>query len=160
MVIVGKATQNPDNPYPDNVEWFLPQFRDVLQREKRFVDAWDFNPDEEAIAALRRNLPYRQGLDETWINYVGDPYYSPLKMRIVDFYHDRRPAHCPEEWKRYCIPDLWCIDTFANGKPIHLWFLVDQIEPVEPPADVRLFKPFFGHKYQMYGRNFFGFFRQ
>jgi len=165
MIIVAKATQEQNNGPVDYVEVCLPQYRIVLQRQGRFAYAWTFNPDDHAIARLRQNLPSRQGLHETWLYLIGQPWQSPLKMRIIDFRHDRQPLHCPEEWRQYCIPSEWCITEFAdrpNWPPIHFWLLVDEIEPVQPPADVRertRFRPLFRDKYQTYGRMHFGFFQ-
>lgn len=165
MIIVGKATQEPQNPGIDYVEVCLREFRAVHRREGRFAYAWTFNPDNRAIAQLRQNLPFRHGLPETWLYIIGEPWQSPLRMRIIDFRHDRRPLHCPREWRQYCITCEWCITAFEdrpNWPSIHLWFLVDQIRPVEPPLDVRdrtHFRPLFRDKYQMYGRMHFGFFQ-
>jgi hypothetical protein len=158
MIIVGKATQEPQNRGVDYVEVCLPQYRGVYSREGRFAYAWTFSPDDDAIAAIRQNLP-------AWLYLVGEPWFAPLRMRIVGFRHSRQPLHCPEEWRRYCIPSEWCITRFPDQPrwpPIHLWFLVDRIRPVQPSADVRdrtRFRPLFGGKYQMYGRMHFGFFR-
>lgn len=165
MIIVAKATQEPNNGPKDYVEVCLPQFRVVLKRQGRFAYAWTFNPDNKAIAELGHNLPFQQGLRETWLYLIGQPWQSPLRMRIIDFRHDREPLHCPEEWRQYCIPSEWCITEFEdrpNWPSIHTWFLVDRIEPVQPVVDVRdrtRFSPLFRNKYQMYGRINFGFFQ-
>lgn len=155
MIIVGKATQEVSNPGVDYVEVLLPGYRGVLSAKGHFAYAWTFNPDEDAIAALRRNLP-------AWLYLVGQPWFAPLRMRIVDFEHSRQALHCPKKWEEYCISSEWCITEFSdrpNWPSIHLWFLVDLIEQVEPPLNVRSLIPFFSHKYRMYGRNSFGFFR-
>ncbi len=160
MILVAKAKHEPRNGDVDYVEVLLPEFRGIFAREGRFAYAWTFNPDDDAIAALRQNLPLRQGLDETWLYLVGrQPYHCPIRMRIVDFHHDRQRLHCPMEWQAFCINEVWCMDHFPGTGPIHLWFLVDRIKPIETPVDVRRFIPFFNHKYRMYGRNSFGFFR-
>ena len=159
MIIVAKAKQETGNPGLDYLEACLPEFRSVFQREKCFAYAWTFNPDDDAIHAMTQILPFSQGLSETWFYLVGEPWFCPLRMRIVDFRHSRQPLHCPQEWERFCIRDEWCISQFPGWLPIHLWFLVDQIVGVEPPLDVRRLTPLFTNKYRMYGRNSFGFFR-
>jgi len=155
MIIVAKATQEPNNGPLDYVEVWLPQYRAVHSREGRFAYAWTFNPDDHAIIAIRQNLP-------TWLYLIGEPWFAPLRMRIIDLRHSRQPLHCPEEWRQYCIPSEWCITRFSDQPswpPIHLWFLVDLIEVIEPPVDVRSFTPYFRHKYHRYFKNSFGFFR-
>lgn len=160
MNLVAKAKHEPNNTGVDYVEPFLPQYRVILAKEGCFAYAWTFNPDDDAIAALRHDLPFQRGLPETWLYLIGRPWYSPLRMRIVAFHHDRQPVHCPEDWRPFCTNQEWCIDQFPDWLPIHLWFLADRIEQVQPPVDVRRFIPFFNHKYRMYGRNSFGFFRE
>jgi len=155
MIIVGKATQEPRNPGIDYVEICLPQYRTVHRKQGCFAYAWTFNPDNHAIVALRQNLP-------TWLYLIGEPWFAPLRMRFVDFRHSRQPLHCPKEWRQYCITSEWCITQFPdrpNWPHIHLWFLVDIIEEIKPPLDVRNLTPYFSHKYRMYGRNNFGFLR-
>lgn len=156
MIIVGKAVQNPTNPGADYVETYLPEFRSVLNSEKRFAYAWTFNPDDDAVNAIRHSLP------DVWLYLIGEPWFSPLRMRILCFRHSRQPLHCPAAWRQYCIPSEWCITRFGSAPdwpPIHLWFLVDLIEEVDPPVDTRTFNPYFGHKYHRYGQNCFSFFR-
>ena len=156
MIIVGKATQEPQNPGVDYVEVCLPQYRAVLRREGQFAYAWTFNPDDHAIAAIRQNLP-----TSTWLYLIGEPWFAPLRMRIIDLRHSHQPLHCPEEWRRYCILSEWGITRFEdqpNWPPIHLWFLVDLIEEVRP-VDVRTLTPYFRNKYHKYFRNSFGFYR-
>lgn len=159
MIIVGKSKQEPNNGPVDYVEVSLPQYRAILSRKNRFSYAWTFNPDDEAIAALRENLPFRPGLRETLLYLIGQPWYSPLRMRVIDFHHDRKPVHCLKEWRPFCTNKEWCIDQFPDWLPIHLWFLVDKIEPVKPPLDVKRLTAFFMHKYTRYGQNNFGFYR-
>ena len=158
MIIVAKSIQEPGNHGIDYVEASLPDFRDVRSREKCFAYAWTFNPDDQAIAEMTRNLPSKQGRPETWLYLIGKPRYCLVGMHIVDFRHDRLPLHCPQEWKRYCIQDNWCISQFPDWLPIHLWFLVDQIVPIKPPMHVGRLTPLFANKYRMYGPNSFGFF--
>lgn len=162
MVIVAKATQNSENGPVDYVEFWLPQYREMFPTPGRFAYAWTFNPDDRAIARLRQNLPFGQGMRETWLYLIGEPYYSPLRMRIINFRHYRqRSGGYPEEWRQYCIAHERGITRFAdcpNWPPIHLWFLIDRIDLVRPPVDVRRFTPLFPDKYKMYGRTHFGFF--
>jgi len=165
MIIVGKATQEPNNGPEDYVEVWLPDYKMIRQRQGRFAYAWTFNPDDQAIAELSQNLPFRQGLPNTWLYLIGKPYQSPLRMHVVDFRHHRQHLRCPEDWRRYCHPSEWDITRFEDRPTwpsIHIWFLMDQIEPVQPPADVRdrtLFRPLFRDKYHTYGRMHFGFFQ-
>lgn len=155
MIIVGKSLQQPTNPGVDYVEILLPDYRIIHRRESRFAYAWTFSPDDRAIDHLSQR-------PRTWLYLIGEPWLSPLRMRVIDFHHSRRPLHCPREWQRYCHPSEWCIDRFPDNPswpPIHLWFLIDSIEGVDPPLDVRRLVPYFDDKYRMYGLNSFGFFR-
>ena len=154
MKVVGKASHNPSNGPIDRVEHYLPEYRALLGREGRFAYAWTFHPDDDALSALRQHLP-------TWLYLIGDPWRSSLKMRIVDFVAGQGPLFCPVEWKRYCISPEQNIDRFEDIGPIRIWLLIDRINPVSPPVDVRdrkQFVPLFPRKYHIYGRNFFGFF--
>jgi len=100
MIIVGKAKQESTNGPIDRVEILLPEFRSILAEEKSFVYAWSFNPDERAIAALRREKT-------NWFYPVDQPWLLPMEMHVRNFRHDREPLHCPPEWKRYCAEGLW-----------------------------------------------------
>lgn len=157
MIIVGKATQELSNGGVDYVELFMREFKQVQKEKGYFAYAWSFNPDPKTIDVLRANLP-------TWLYLIGNPWFSPLRVRIVDFRHDRYSLSCPIEWQSYCISELLGIDEFEDDdgahKKIHIFFLVDKIEEVSPSLEVRHLTPFFSNKYRMYGRNFFGFFRQ
>ena len=92
------------------------------------------------MEALRANLP-------TWLYliHMERPWSSRLKMRIVDFRHSpSRKLPCPQEWVRYAPQESYVNSgEFPNwndtGKtrPILLWFLIDQIEYLDPPVDLR-----------------------
>jgi len=165
MIIVAKAIQEPNNQGDDYVEAQLPAFRGILANNGCFAYAWTFNPDGDAIAALRRNL------HRLWLYLIGMPYYSPVRMKISRFHHSPQRLPCPLEWRQY-VPQYPPAETYIHGdfpdwldinnnlKTIHLWFLVNQVQPINPPLYVGHLTPYFDRKYQMYGRNYFGFFRE
>ncbi len=152
MVIAAKSIPSEEREEDDEVQ--LQDFRDWLTKEGCFAYAWTFNPDENALNALRENLP-------AWLYLVHRkrPGLSRLRMRIIDFRHDRALLHCLLEWRQYCIEDMWSLDMFPNWLPIHLWFLIDRLEKLTPPTDLSQFEPWFPDKYRDYGRNFFAFLR-
>jgi hypothetical protein len=136
LIIVGKSIPNPST---GDDEFHLPEFRDTLAKEGCFAYAWDFNPHEKAINALQSNLP-------AWLYLIHRemPWFSRIRMRIIDFRYDPSPMglHCPPEWEQYCIKQEWCLSEFSGYKrgkhpPIHLWFLIDQIEDLHPPQDLK-----------------------
>ena len=154
MIIVAKAIHKPDNPgVVDYVEEELPELRTILAREKRFAYAWTFNPREWAIQELRQELDRRQGI---WLYLVGKPWLSPLKMRIINFCYSAEPLPCSPEWIQYApqrppqepYTDGWFKNWKKTGKkkPIHLWFLVDQIKDLSPPVDLKRFTPYFSER--------------
>ncbi|MFC2039063.1 hypothetical protein ACFLUG_04770 [Chloroflexota bacterium] len=149
MNIVAKPVHEPSNPGIDYIEANLPSYRPMLSTVGRFAYAWTFNPDENAIQAISSNLPI-------WLYLIGEPWYSPLRMHIVDFFHGRQPVQCPREWQQYCIPEEWGISEFQDWLPIHIWFLIDSIEELNPAIDVRSFTPYFDRKYRYYNINSFG----
>lgn len=157
MILVGKATPN---PHTGEIEYYLSNFERMLSEEGQFVFAWDFNPNPMAITTLRANMP---GL---WLYLAGHQRRSPMRMRIIDFYHD--PSNvgipCPAVWLQYCIVDLNGVSSFLsrnnNPKQIHIWFLIDSIQHLEPPVNLSDFEPLFpSGKYGTWGRNNFAFLR-
>lgn len=158
LVVVGKASPNDQS---GEIEYYLSDFYEMLDKQGRFVYAWNFNSDRQATEALQQNLPFKAGRPETWLYLIGEPWFSPLKMRVVDFAHSNKALYCPNQWKSYCIDGLWGINKFHpdTSYVIHVWFLIDKIEKIHPPLDVRHLEPFFPDKYRKYGRNHFGFFK-
>lgn len=146
MIIVGKAIHG-----PNSVEIELPELRRILKREGYIAYAWTFNPKEWAIRELREELNRNQWI---WLYLVGEPWHSPLRMRIIDFRHSTDdPLPCPPEWIRY-VPQRPPQESYIDGsfknwkntgepKSIRLWFLIDQIEDLSPPEDLRRFPPYF-----------------
>jgi hypothetical protein len=152
MILVAKAIHEPKNGYPDYVEVELPKFRAILAREKCFAYAWTFNARGWAIAKVRQELKQKQHI---WLYLVGEPWFSPLRVRIIDVRHKPQPLPCPREWVQYApqYPKGSYLDgRFPNwkgtgkSKPIHLWFLIDKIEPIGPPENLRHFAPYFSKR--------------
>jgi len=161
MIIVGKSLPHPEREDLDEVS--LQEFGDTLAGKGYFAYAWDFNPHEKAIHAIRDNLP-------TWLYLIHRrrPWFSRTRMRIRDFRYSSESLHCPEEWKEYCPVGYWCLNTFQDwikrGRPtpIHLWFLVDQIVDFQP-QNLRDFPKWFPEhskpNFWKYGQGYFAFLR-
>lgn len=153
MIVVAKSIHKPANGFPDYVEPELPQFRDILARKGCFAYAWTFNPRQWAVQEISRELDRKRHL---WLYLVGKPWSSPLAMRIVNFRHNSEPLPCPSEWIEYApqytpeqsYTDGWFKDWKKTGKskPIHLWFLVDRIDEISPPEDLKRFACYFSER--------------
>jgi hypothetical protein len=148
LVIVGKAIPNKERSH---VELFLDEFRNLLRSRGKFVYAWSFNPDEQAVAAMQKYL----GTDEVFIYLPDKDCLSKLRMHIIDF---RRGPQCPVEWQSYCVKEL--LDQRKFGANRRIWFLIDSIEDLKPPIDLlNTFTPVFSHKYNKWGQKHFAFLR-
>lgn len=156
LAIVGKATPNDQT---GDIELFLRQFAEMHGRNGQFVYAWSFNPDPVAIDHLRQSCNRHKDV----YLYLHEKHgLSTLRMRVVDFHHERSAygTECPNEWIDYCIEDLRGLQAFRTdppgAKPIHIWFLIDRIEHLTKPVNLRAFSPVFP-KYRNWGQNYFAF---
>lgn len=161
MIIIGKSL--PSNA-EDEIE--LLDFQNLLESRGYFAYAWTFNPRKWAMETLRANLP-------VWLYLIHKdrPWWSRLRMLIRYFCHNPYEAlPCPQEWGQYA-PQKSYVDTghfnwrnTGNLKPIHLWFLIDRIEDLDPLVYLRDFSPFFVERsrppyYREYTENSFAFLR-
>lgn len=161
MIIVGKAI--PGNT-EDDLE--LSDFRRLLTERGCFAYAWTFNPKRWAMEAVEANLC-------VWLYLIrkDKPWRSRLRMSISSFRHSSRSAlACPHEWRQYAPQKPYADTGYADWKntgksrPIHLWFLVDSIEDLDPDVDLRGMKRFFAERleppiYREYTENSFAFLR-
>lgn len=149
LIIVGKATPNPET---GNIEFYLPEFRQMLQRQGQFVYAWSFNPDGRAIDTIQQHLDNNE---DVFLYLPFDGQQSNLRMRIINFVHNRDGLdRCPAAWIPYCINDLQGQQNWG----VHIWFLINTIDDLPQPIDLlAAFTPAFRDKYHIWGRNFFAF---
>jgi len=158
LALVGKASPNLKT---GDVEFYLREFETELGRTGRFVYAWTFNPDETALTLLSDAL----GCGEDVYLYLPiSGGLSSLRMHVVGFRHDAqsRGLACPREWIDRCITPLRDRSDFGPGstETIHLWFLLDSIERLVPPIDLRTgFYSALPSKYAKWGQNCFAFLR-
>ena len=165
VVTVGKSL--PGNAEDaDEVE--LLEFQRLLEGKGYFAYAWTFNPKDWAMEALRETL---RANCPAWLYIIhkGRPWWSRLRMLIRDFRHSSSMAlSCPQEWRQYAPQQSYVgaghFDWKNTGTPkaIHLWFLVDTIENVNPPVYLRDLRPFFAERgvppyYREYTENSFAF---
>ena len=155
IAIVGKASPNEST---GDIEYFLPNFAQMLKGQGRFAYAWSFNPDENAVALVRQSLDQH---DAVYLYLPGEGGQSSLRMRVAGFHHDRNVhgTSCPPDWADYCIDELKGVCAFETPpSPIHVWFLINAIERPPQPVDLRTaFAPVFKDKYTIWGQNFFAF---
>lgn len=156
LVLVGKATPHPSN---GDIELFLGDFESTLARTGAFAYAWTFNPDEPAIDVLRDSVDH----GSAYLYLPGPGGLSPMRMHISDFAHERSRdgLACPVDWTRHCIAQLQGRSSFGPRphEVIHLWFLIDAVERLVPPVDVRAaFRPVFD-KYRTWKQSSFAFLR-
>ena len=147
MIIVGKATPNKER---NDIELYLQEFNEMLEDNGKCAYAWSFNPDEQAIEAMQECLDNKESV---YIYLPSANCRSNLKMKIVDFRHNRQGLpECPEVWQSYCINDLKGVQV---GK--HIWFLIDSIMSFYPSVDLAGYSPVFNDKYRKWGQNSFAF---
>lgn len=156
LALVGKASPNLET---GDVEFYLREFEAELGRTGRFVYAWTFNPDAMALNELSDALGCGE---EVYLYLPTSGGLSPLRMHVVDFRHDigSRGVACPPEWIGHCIGPLRDRFDFGPGatQTIHLWFLLDSIERLIPPVNMRVgFYPALPSKYAKWGQNCFAF---
>lgn len=154
MKIVGKAAQNPENGPIDRVEYYLPEYRRKIAEKGKFTYAWTFNPDNRAINAMRDNS------HDLSIYLIDKPYQITMKFNVEGFRHNRSAIYCPQDWREFCITEEWGINEFPDTGPIHIWFLINEIESI-PPMDIRnndQFIPYFPDKFKTYGQKHFAFY--
>jgi hypothetical protein len=150
LILVGKATPNEQT---GDVELYLQPFRQMWQRQGQFVYAWSFNPDKRAMALLQQHIDNQEDI---FLYLPVDGRHATLRMHIMDYSHSRDGiATCPTAWNMYCIPELQGPQDWG----VHIWFLVDAIEELPQPVDLKTFAPAFPDKYQSWGRNYFAFLR-
>jgi len=165
MIIVGKSLPSRD-PNSDEDEAQLPNFREILGRKGCFAYAWTFNPKQWAVEVLRQELDRRQHI---WLYLIhkDSPWYSRLKMRIIDFCHSPELFPCPPEWRQY-VPEYPPDESYIDGqfrdwgKTIRLWFLINQIQDLDPPENLQGLTPVFARRsepprYCEYKQNCFAF---
>lgn len=154
LVIGGKAVPNEERHHD---EFFLQEFRAMQQDQGRFVYAWSFNPDEQAIRLIQDHFARNEEIYLYLPSHEGRGGQSNLRMHVIDFRHNCGGIDmCPAEWRPYCIEGLQGRQAW-----VHLWFLVDKIEELSPPVyllDRNTFVPAHPEgKYKNYGQNYFAF---